>query len=106
MNTHWSMNTHSPWDPRVHTTERLNQHHGEQSYNGCPSGSPARPSRLAPIPVIRTSSSRADTPLRSWVIIPGNSLAAQWLGLHALTGSGLGSIRGQGTQIPQATQYS
>ena len=32
----------------------------------------------------------------------GNSLAVQWLGLHALTAEGLGSIPGQGTKIPQA----
>ena len=36
----------------------------------------------------------------------GNSLAVQWLGLHAFTAKGMGSIPGQGTKIPQATQYS
>ena len=33
----------------------------------------------------------------------GNSLVVQWLGLHALTAEGLGSIPAQGTKIPQAT---
>ena len=32
----------------------------------------------------------------------GNSLAIRWLGLHALTAKGPGSIPGQGTKIPQA----
>ena len=32
----------------------------------------------------------------------GNSLAVQWLGLHAFTTEGLGSIPGWGTKIPQA----
>ena len=32
----------------------------------------------------------------------GNSLVVQWLGLHIFTASGLGSIPGQGTKIPQA----
>ena len=31
----------------------------------------------------------------------GNSLAVQWLGLHAFTAEGLGSISGQGTKIPR-----
>ena len=31
----------------------------------------------------------------------GNSLAIQWLGLHALTAKGPGSIPGWGTKIPQ-----
>ena len=35
-------------------------------------------------------------------IIIGNSLAVRWLGLHALTAEGLGSISGGGTKIPQA----
>ena len=30
------------------------------------------------------------------------SLAVQWLGLHAFTKSGTGSIPGQGTEIPQS----
>ena len=34
----------------------------------------------------------------------GNSLAVQWLGLHASTVGGLGLIPGQGTKIPQAVQ--
>ena len=34
----------------------------------------------------------------------GNSLAVQWLGLHAFTAEGPGSISGQGTKIPQAVQ--
>ena len=33
----------------------------------------------------------------------GNSLMVQWLGLHAFTAKGPGSIPGQGTKIPQAT---
>ena len=32
----------------------------------------------------------------------GNSLVFQWLGLHAFTAEGPGSIPGQGTKIPQA----
>ena len=32
----------------------------------------------------------------------GNSLVLQWLGHHALTVEGPGSISGQGTKIPQA----
>ena len=31
-----------------------------------------------------------------------NSLVVQWLGCHALTAEGLGSIPSQGTKIPQA----
>ena len=34
----------------------------------------------------------------------GNSLEVQWLGLHAFTAEGLGSIPGQGTKIPQAAR--
>ena len=34
-----------------------------------------------------------------------NSLAIQWLGLHASTAEGMGSIPGQGTKIPHATQH-
>ena len=33
----------------------------------------------------------------------GSSLGVQWLGLHAFTAEGLGSIPGQGTKILQAT---
>ena len=33
----------------------------------------------------------------------GNSLVVQWLGLHAFTAKGMGSIPSQGTKIPQAT---
>ena len=36
----------------------------------------------------------------------GNSLAVQWLGLHALTAKGPGSIPGWGMKIPQATRHS
>ena len=32
----------------------------------------------------------------------GNSLVVQWLGLHAFTAEGPGSIPGWGTKIPQA----
>ena len=32
----------------------------------------------------------------------GNSLVVQWLGLHAFTAEGLGSIPGQVTKIPPA----
>ena len=38
--------------------------------------------------------------------IYGNSLAVQWLGLHASTAKGTGSIPGQGTKIPQAVWCS
>ena len=34
-----------------------------------------------------------------------NSLAVQRLGLGTFTAEGLGSIPGQGTKIPQATQH-
>ena len=34
-----------------------------------------------------------------------NSLVVQWLGLHASTAGGLGSIPGQGTKIPQASWW-
>ena len=34
----------------------------------------------------------------------GNSLVGQWLGLRASTAGGTGSIPGQGTKIPHATQ--
>lgn len=33
----------------------------------------------------------------------GNSLAVLWLGLHAFTGEGEGSITSQSTKIPQAS---
>ena len=33
----------------------------------------------------------------------GNSLVVQWLGLHASTAGGTGSIPGRGTRIPHAT---
>ena len=33
-----------------------------------------------------------------------NSLAVQWLGLHAFTAEGMGSIPGRGTKIPHASQ--
>ena len=35
--------------------------------------------------------------------VTGNSLGVQWLGLHAVTAKGPGSIPGQGTKIPHAT---
>ena len=35
----------------------------------------------------------------------GNSLAVQWLGLHAFTSEGSGSISGGGTKIPQAAAW-
>ena len=34
-----------------------------------------------------------------------NSLVVQWLGFHALTAEGLGSIPDQGTKMPQAAQH-
>ena len=39
------------------------------------------------------------------IIIKGNSLVVQWLGLCAFT-EGEGSIPGRGTKIPQAVQCS
>ena len=36
----------------------------------------------------------------------GKSLVDQWLGLHAFTAEGVGSIPGRGTKIPQAVQRS
>ena len=38
--------------------------------------------------------------------LPGNSLAVQWLGLHASTAGVTGSIPGWGTKIPHATWQS
>ena len=38
-------------------------------------------------------------------LLPGNSLAIQWLGLCAFTAKGLSLIPGLGTKIPRATQY-
>ena len=38
---------------------------------------------------------------KKWV----NSLVVQWLGLHAFTAEGAGSIPGRGTKIPQASQH-
>ena len=38
-------------------------------------------------------------------LLPGNSLAVQWLGLSAFTAKDLSLIPGLGTKIPQATQY-
>ena len=35
----------------------------------------------------------------------GNSLAVQWLGLHALTAKGPGLISGRGTKIPQPARH-
>ena len=35
----------------------------------------------------------------------GNSLVVQWLGLHAITTTGPGSIHCWGTKIPQASQW-
>ena len=35
----------------------------------------------------------------------GNSLAVKWLGLHAFTSEGSGSISGGGTKIPQAAAW-
>ena len=36
----------------------------------------------------------------------GNSLTVQWLGLHAFTAEGTGSVPGWGTKIPQAVWCS
>ena len=38
--------------------------------------------------------------------ILGNSLVVRWLELCAFTAEGAGSIPGQGTKIPKATQHS
>ena len=37
-------------------------------------------------------------------LLRGNSLAIQWLGLHAFTAEGADSIPGWETKIPQAAQ--
>ena len=37
-----------------------------------------------------------------WKYTVGTSLAVQWLGLHASTAGGMGSIPGRGTKILQA----
>ena len=39
-------------------------------------------------------------------LTPGISLAVQWLGLHASTAGGTGSIPGQGTKILHASRRS
>lgn len=39
-------------------------------------------------------------------LLCGNSLTVQWLGLHAYTAEGLGSIAAQGTRIPQGSRQS
>ena len=59
-------------------------------------------------PAVFTSLLFDNTPLlvATKSIIPGTSLAAQWLRLHAYPAGGLGSIPGQGTKIPHATQHS
>ena len=36
----------------------------------------------------------------------GNSLAVHWLGPHAFTAAGLGSVSGQGTKVLQATSHA
>ena len=36
--------------------------------------------------------------------VSGNFLAVQWLGMHAFTAEGTGSVPGQGTKILQAVQ--
>ena len=36
----------------------------------------------------------------------GNSLVIQWLGLHASTAGGIGSVPGWGTKIPHALWHS
>lgn len=38
-------------------------------------------------------------------ICEGNSPAVQWLGFHTLTAKSPSSIPGQGTMIPQASQW-
>ena len=38
------------------------------------------------------------------MLLAGNSLVVQWLGLHAFTAEVAGSIPGQGTKIPQAAR--
>ena len=39
-------------------------------------------------------------------MVRGNSLAVQWLGLHASTAGGMGSIPAQGTKILHAEWHS
>ena len=39
-------------------------------------------------------------------LLRGTSLAVQWLGLHASTAGGSGSIPGRGTKILHAAQHS
>ena len=36
---------------------------------------------------------------------PGNALAVRWLGFLTLTAEGLGSVPGQGTNIPHAVRH-
>ena len=41
--------------------------------------------------------------VRLRVLLPGTSLAVQWLRIHASTAEGAGSVPGWGTKIPHAT---
>ena len=50
------------------------------------------------------SKKRPRTHLNLKIMLLGNSLAVQWLGLHALTAEGQGSVPGGGTTIPQAAR--
>ncbi|CAN0499760.1 unnamed protein product [Rangifer tarandus platyrhynchus] len=43
--------------------------------------------------------------MRGINIHPGSSLVVQWLGLHALSAEGPGSIPGWGIKIPQKAQH-
>jgi len=57
--------------------------------------------------VFKTREGGEDGPRRTirTVRCVGASLAVQWLGLHASTASGLGSVPSQGTKIPKAEQH-
>ena len=43
--------------------------------------------------------------LQTFKLFAGNSLGVQWLGLHAYTAEGLGSIPGRGVKILRATWH-
>ena len=56
-------------------------------------------SRLS-VDLSHSRSGDCGTLLQEWLL--GNSLVVQWLGFHALSAKGPGSIPGRGSKIPQA----
>ena len=54
----------------------------------------------------RSQKLKTNALLHKWLTCWETSLVVQWLRLHASTAGGTGSIPGQGTKIPHATQSS